>query len=68
MAPLEPWEAELMAFFRKPGIEDSTARPKTLVDYIRLYKPHVEDSPERKQARKFADQLNSVRHSVDDYT
>ena len=56
-----------MAFFRKPGIEDSPARPKTLVDYIRLYEPQVEDSPERKQARIFVDRLNSVRHSVDGF-
>lgn len=57
-----------MAFFRKPGVEDGAARPKTLVDYIRLYEPQAEDSPDRKQARRFADRLNSVRHSVYDCT
>lgn len=63
---LESWEADLVAFFRecRPRIEGGSKTGKTFVDYFRPLGPGADDDPERKNARRFADRLDLVRHLV----
>lgn len=55
-----------MAFFRecRSRIEGGSKTEKTFMDYFRPREPGVDDDPERKKARRFADRLDSVRHPM----